>query len=110
MPEDYHLFDPRQKRRFWAAHIEQWRQGDLSQSAYCRKNNLDRHRFFYWRQRIFRPQEAVSFIPVKLPEVHASAMAATAVRVHTPNGFIIELETRQGSDDLEHLVAVVAGL
>ena len=110
MPDDYHLYSPRQKRQFWAAHIEQWRQGDLSQSAYCRRHNLDRHRFFYWRRRIVKPQETVSFLPVALPAAESQHTVATTVRVHTPNGFAIEFESQQGIDELERLVAVVAGL
>ena len=63
MPDDYHLYSPRQKRQFWAAHIEQWRQSNLSQSAYCRRHDLVGHRFFYWRRRIIKPQETISFLP-----------------------------------------------
>ena len=110
MPEDYHLYDPRQKRRFWAAHIEQWRHSDLSQSAYCRRHNLHRHRFFYWRRRIIKPQETISFLPVALPAADTTAPVATAVRIHTPNGFAIELDSQHSIGELERLVAMVASL
>jgi hypothetical protein len=110
MPDDYHLYNPRQKRQFWAAHIEQWQRSDLSQSAYCRRHDLDRHRFFYWRRRIVKPKEMISFLPVALPVNEKALTVATSVRIHTPNGFAIELASQQSIDDLELIVAMVAGL
>ncbi len=110
MPEDYHLYSSGQKRQFWTAHIEQWRQSDLSQSAYCRRHDLDRHRFFYWRRRIFKPKETISFLPVTLPKAETTGPITTAVRIHTPNGFAIELKLQHSACDLGRLVTMVARL
>lgn len=107
MPEDYHLYNPKQKRSFWTTHVQQWRQSELSQSAYCRRHDLDRHRFFYWRRRIAKPRETISFLPVALPANESTGLRTTTVRIYTPNGFTIEIESHS---DLAHLVAVVAGL
>lgn len=38
----------REKRRTWTAHIEAWKNSDLSQVEYCREKNLSRHQFTYW--------------------------------------------------------------
>ncbi len=59
MPEDYHLFDSHQKRCFWENYVKQWQQSGLSQSAYCREYALKAHRFYYWKQRILKPQADV---------------------------------------------------
>ena len=39
------------KRRFWEEHLSQWEASGLSQSEYCRQNDLKLHCFLYWRKR-----------------------------------------------------------
>ena len=40
-----------EKRRYWQGHIESWRQSDLSQAEYCRRNFLPIKSFGYWKKR-----------------------------------------------------------
>lgn len=109
MPEDYHLFDSQQKRRFWQSHVEQWRQSGLRQSAYCRRHDLSAHRFYHWRRRILgADKSAVSFLPVALSA--SLRQHRPTVRIHTPNGFTIEVETQGASSEIRQLVAMVAAL
>lgn len=60
MPEDYHQYNSHQKHDFWKTHVEQWQQGGLSQSAYCRRHGLKANSFYYWRRRILSPPGEVS--------------------------------------------------
>lgn len=46
-------------RRYWKEQIESWQASGLSQSEFCRRNNLKTHRFFYWRKRLTRPVSPV---------------------------------------------------
>ena len=108
MPEDYHLFNSHQKRSFWAGHVSRWQQSGLSQSAYCRQHNLKAHRFYHWRRRILNPASEATFLPVALSEIQAQHQHA--VRVHTPNGFTIELEIQSDIHEVNQLVAMVAAL
>ncbi len=39
------------KRKFWATHLSEWKSSGLSQSEYCRQNDLKLHCFLYWRKR-----------------------------------------------------------
>ena len=39
------------KRTFWEEHLSQWEASGLSQSEYCRQNDLKLHCFLYWRKR-----------------------------------------------------------
>ena len=41
---------------YWRQYIDTWKASDQSQSAFCRVNELNYHRFLYW-QRKFRKQE-----------------------------------------------------
>jgi hypothetical protein len=112
MPEDYQQYDTHQKREFWKNHVERWQQSGLSQRAYCRKYALKADHFYYWRRRILNQQGTgpVSFLPVALPENFSSCQKTTAIRIHSPNGFIIELDRPHDAQDLQQLVSMVAAL
>jgi hypothetical protein len=112
MPEDYQLYDSHQKREFWKNHIGRWQQGGLSQRAYCRKHALKADLFYYWRRRILSKQgaEPVCFLPVALSESFPSRQKITAVRIHAPNGFIVELDKPHDPQDVRELVSMVAAL
>ena len=53
----------REKRRTWTAHMEAWKNSDLSQVEYCREKNLSRQRFTYWNCKL-RKKDAVTFVPI----------------------------------------------
>ena len=108
MPEDSQQLDPRPRRRFWEHHIKQWQSSGLSQAAYCRNHQLKAHRFYYWRQKLPVPQDRVSFLPVALsasPTHHHPK-----IRIHTPNGFTIEIDAPNRFFKIEPLIAKVAAL
>ena len=54
----------REKRQFWEAHIEAWGKSGISQIEYCRRHDLVRCRFTYWKCKLERKSEPVTFIPV----------------------------------------------
>jgi hypothetical protein len=108
MPEDFRQFDSQQRCRFWESHIEQWQKSGLSQAAYCRSHQLKAHRFYYWRRRVPASQDRVTFLPVALSP--SPAKHHPTIRIHTPNGFTIEIEDHNGSFKIEPLIAAVAGL
>lgn len=108
MPEDTDQLSAQQKRSFWEHHLERWRQSGLSQQAYCHKNLLKPHQFYYWRRRILAPQNKISFLPVTLPA--DPIRNPLAVRIHLSNGCAIELEGRDEPVQLQQLLAMVAAL
>jgi hypothetical protein len=109
MPEDYDSFDSQQRRKFWQTHIEQWQTSGLSQRAYCIQHDLIIHRFYDWRRRI-KPDDnkRVSFLPLSLAE--GASFNRASVRIHTPNGYTIEIGNQIGSTEIDRLVAMVATL
>ena len=91
MAEELDALSRKQKAQFWGDHIRAWQDTDLSQAAYCRQNDLVRHRFWYWRNRMDAPSsKGVSFVPVALPPDRIGRAPRT-VSVITPNGYKIEL-------------------
>jgi len=109
MPEDYDSFDSQQRRKFWQTHIEQWQTSGLSQRAYCIQHDLIIHRFYDWRRRIKSDDnKRVSFLPVSL--AGGASFNKASVRIHTPNGYTIEIGNHIGSTEIGRLVAMVATL
>jgi hypothetical protein len=109
MPEDYDSFDSQQRRKFWQNHIERWQISGLSQRAYCKKHDLTTHRFYDWKRRIKSADNPpVSFLPVALTD--RPARTCPSIRIHTPNGFTIEVENQIGSIEIDRLLKMVTGL
>ncbi len=109
MPKEYDSFDSKQKRKFWENHIKQWEASGQSQRAYCKKHDLIVKRFYDWKHRITAADKSqVSFLPVALTDSVSSN--DLSVRIHTPNGFTIEVEDKNGSIEISQLVSMVAAL
>ncbi len=91
MTEQLDLLSGKERAEFWENHIQAWQETGLSQSEYCRRNELIRHRFWYWRKRTEEAdKKEISFVPVPLP-AKPMGPAPQVVRVVTPNGYRVEL-------------------
>ena len=100
--------NPKSKREFWVSHIQAWEQSGLSQVAYCRKNDLKMHRWWYWRKRISTPSATdVTFVPLGFS---SSKISQSSVSVVTPNGYRIEIDNGYDITKLRQLVSAVRGL
>ena len=73
------------KREQWSAHLAQWRDSGLSQTAYCRERGVSLARFGYWRRRL--RATVGDGVRRALPIVMAtSPLEAAPLRVHLPGG------------------------
>ena len=82
----------RSGREFWRQHIETCAQSNLTQAEYCRKNNLSRYAFGYWKTKLnkekaFRPLLPVSIKPGITP-------ASSSFNNHYPSGVSISYDHR----------------
>ena len=78
---------------YWRHHIQRWQQTDQNQSSYCRVNELNYHRFTYWRRKLIAPRSSTrqavqrsNFVPVKA----ASALVSSNLTATLPNGVILQ--------------------
>lgn len=97
-----------EKRGLWEVHIKDWQQSGLSQADYCRRNKLRDNQMTYWKRRILRTGQKVSFIPLVMPG--QQSINYRGVRVTTPNGFTIEIDGGIETSALKQLIAGVAAL
>lgn len=45
------------KAQFWQAHINAWKTSGLSQTQYCKQQDIRFHNFAYWRTRLNQSKE-----------------------------------------------------
>jgi hypothetical protein len=61
--KDYHELNKQEKTAYWQNHIASWKESGLSQTAYCRRNGINKNAFT-WRRRSFANQTVPGMIRV----------------------------------------------
>jgi hypothetical protein len=79
---------PQEKRAYWQQHIDQWQQSGLSQIEYCRRNQIKKYQWGYWKKRLTAPQSPAMLVPVTIP-----SQSATCLRVIVDGHIAIEVPT-----------------
>ena len=84
------------KRYHWKSIISAWRDSGLSQSAFCRKNDLNLPQFTYWRVKILgktnkgcQPSTSRSDTSAFVPVQTSNHRSETGLRINLPNGIIL---------------------
>ena len=79
------------RARFWRSHIDQWSVSELTQTEYCRKNDLSRTRFTYWKVKFKTQNLPVEFVQIQQPMHHAHAELKLNIgrefQIEIPDGF-----------------------
>lgn len=91
-------------RRLWKAHLDKWEESGLSQSEYCRRHNLSRHRFSYWKARI-KPKN----LPIELAQVPSEALniGSSVLKLNFPQGVQVEIPDGFSQETLEKVLATL---
>ena len=78
------------KTQFWRDHIDTWRQSDLTQRGYAKRNGLGVARFVYWKNKFYptTPPRKKDFVPVKITtaEQPIRLIHSTGVMIECPVG------------------------
>lgn len=75
-----------EKRKEWEALISEQERGELSQKAFCKKQNISPSNFAYYRKRLRgedRQKSLGAFTPVNV----SKSSGAKEIRLILPNGF-----------------------
>ena len=83
-----------ERRRAWKSHIEGWSLSGLSQTKYCRQNNLRSNRFTYWKRKFQRENLPVEFVQIHTEPVESAHLfrhEETSLRLAVGVGFTIEI-------------------
>ena len=101
-----------QKRTFWKQHIEIWQETGLTQTEYCRRNNLKHHQLVYWKKRFLKTETDVSFVPLKLEDLLDIPVQAEHASLYLVINNHLKIEIRAGFDAqlLRQLIFALRGL
>ncbi len=79
--------------KIWRSHIDQWSSTRLSQTEYCRQNDLSRHRFTYWKRKFYPTKNLpVEFVqinpePINMTFTGLKLNIGPELQIEIPNGF-----------------------
>ena len=96
----------RQKRKFWQAHIKAWKDSNLSQAEYCRRQGLKNHRLCYWVNK----KSAKSDHPLALIEIPIQKMPVrndTALKLTIDNRYQVEIADHFLPATLEQILQIL---
>jgi hypothetical protein len=96
-----------ERRRFWKSHIEGWSLSGLSQTKYCRQNNLRSNRFTYWKRKFERENLPVEFVQIHTEPVKSVQLfrqEETSLRLAVGTGFTIEIPNGFSPGTLKQLL------
>jgi hypothetical protein len=97
------------KREFWSSHVEQWKEGNLSQQAYCRQAGINYATFVYWRNaRLSKsPKEnKKKFIAVKVATPSATEIPR-AIQIKLLNGHVAYIPLSIGTNEIAKLLQLL---
>jgi len=101
----------KEQRQFWLNHLNSWGSSGLSQAEYCRRNDLKRARFAYWKCKLNRENLPMEFVqlpagPVE-PTLFFQDNAAPLLRLTMGSKFTIEIPDGFSSATLEQVLLIL---
>ena len=92
--------------RHWKANIERWATSGLTQTEYCRRNDLSRDRFTYWKRKFKSQNLPVEFIQLPMP----ANINSTGLKLNLGQGVQIEIPDGFTSETLERVLAILRAI
>ena len=92
------------KAEQWAAHIERWQEGNLSQQEYCKQAGIGYAAFVYWRGKECSKAKT-KFVPVKLatsqPNSHETPKS---IQIKLVTGHVVYIPANLPVNDIAALI------
>ena len=81
----------KEKRKFWKQHLILWQDSGLSQAEYCRRNNLNKHQWGYWKKRYVKTEATTEFIPLPIEQAF-SLSGRSSLTLYVQNQYTIDID------------------
>jgi hypothetical protein len=103
---------PHQKDKIMKQHLEQWKAGDSTQTAYCHQHNIPIHIFSYYKKKlgygsVQLRKENNSLIPVSLL---AETGRSSSLHISHNNGFSVEVPPTTNLNELKPVLELLRSL
>ena len=95
--------------QFWKYHIDTWSRSGLSQTAYCRANNLKSHRLTYWKNKFKKQKFPVEFVQISPAQISESchSQPRQSLRLNIESGFQIEIPDGFSNTTLMQVLQII---
>jgi hypothetical protein len=93
---------PEERSRFREQHIQNWRSSGLSQTEYCRQNNISSKTFLYWKRKHKAANEPVCLVEVPVSPLRPSC--SSPIRLIVGTHYRIEIERDFDKELLDQLL------
>ena len=90
-----------EKKQLWQNHLNSCKASGLGPIAYCRKHNLKRATFYYWKKRLSDEATPISFVPIK---INLHPIQKEPLVLVLSNRFRVEVPVGFKADTLKKLV------
>ncbi len=102
----------KRSKDFWANHIKKWAQSGQTQISYCQKNGLGPKAFIYWKSKLKKESQDVSFFPVPLRAYPkpAGTIRPEPLKLICNNRYRIEVGENFSPDTLKKLIQTIERL
>ena len=92
--------EQREKRCFWKHHIDTWSAGNLNQSQYCSRHQLNRHRFVYWKRKFSSQKQRppICLVEVSEPNIFRAPNQGSSTPLQVAVGDRFKIEVAPGFD------------
>ena len=101
---------PKERRRFWQAHVEALAYSSLSRREYCRRHHLACHALTYWVRKQGASNTAVaqlSLVAVPLPQRQSLRLGGSVFRLYLQRGHLLEIDADFDQAALHRLLTVL---
>lgn len=98
--------------QFYQQHFNTWKRSGLSQAEYCRQNDLNRHRFGYWKRKLSKTENQVEFVmlPANLPEQGVpctQSEMSSSLHLTVDSRLSLEIQDRFSPETLKKVLQVL---
>lgn len=78
--------------KYWKSHIDQWSESGLTQTEYCKQNDLSRDRFTYWKTKFKKKNLPVEFVQMAPEHMNINQPGlklniGSGLQIEIPDGF-----------------------
>lgn len=100
--ESQSLIDPTSK---WRSLLEEQEKSGQAVAKFCHENNLERHRFYYWRRKIFgiKPRAKSHFIEIP-PEKQLRSC-----KIILPNQVVVDMGGTIDQESVQECIQKICG-
>ena len=97
-----------QRQQFWQEHLKKWSESGLTQTAYCRINNLKASRFTYWKIKFNNLKVTrKTNLPVEFIQISDQPMATGSLKLNIGTDFQIEIPDSFSRSTFEQVLTIL---